>query len=132
MSNHTVGQFAKIGGVGVETIRFYQRQGLLRVPNPVDGGIRRYDAVDAGRLQFILAAKKAGFSLKEIRELLDFNTKNDRKQVRLLAKKRIELLDKKIAELHIARSALDSLLSECENTTTDECPILLAFDGLVN
>jgi MerR family mercuric resistance operon transcriptional regulator len=128
MSNNTIGQFAKIGGVGVETIRFYQRQGLLNIPNPVDGGIRHYGESDIRRLQFIIAAKKAGFSLKEIKELLDINAKNDREQVRVLAKKRIVLLDKKIAELHVARSALDRLLRECEKTMTDECPILRAFE----
>ena len=72
----SIGKFAEAGGVGVETIRFYQRKGMLEVPQQ-GGGIRRYGRNDLRRLQFIKLAKIAGFRLKEIKELLDLDATQD-------------------------------------------------------
>lgn len=65
MSNNTIGEFAKIGGVSIETIRFYQRQGLLNIPKSVNGNIRRYSEADTHRLWFIISAKKQASLLKK-------------------------------------------------------------------
>ncbi|KTD11008.1 transcriptional regulator, MerR family [Legionella gratiana] len=132
MSGKTIGEFAKLCGVGVETIRFYQRQGLLNIPllekECSSGKIRRYDDQDIRRLRFILSAKKAGFILKEIKELLDLDAKNDREYVRSIAQKRITKLDAQIAELTESREALNRLVKECKNANATPCPILLAFE----
>src|SRR3990170_2483713 len=101
----TIGKLAAAGGVGVETIRFYQRKGLLDQPTR-DGGIRRYGTDDVRRLQFIRQAQAAGFTLAEIKELLDLDASDDRGRVRELARARIAALGGKIQELKQARDAL--------------------------
>ncbi len=130
MSNKKIGEFAKMFGVGVETIRFYQRQGLLNIPehNKDLSGFRRYGDQDIQRLKFILAAKKAGFTLKEIKSLLGCDAKNDREYIRHLSQQRISVLDKKITELKEARDFLHQLVNECKLTTSQDCPILNSFD----
>lgn len=122
----TIGEFAAAGDVGVETIRFYQRRGLLRTP-PRGEGIRHYDLEDVRRLRFIRQAQTAGFTLEEIRELLDLDAGEDRARARELAKARIEALDAKIADLQQARQALQRLARECAGGKTGPCPILAAF-----
>jgi MerR family mercuric resistance operon transcriptional regulator len=119
--------FATAGGVGVETTRFYQRRDLLRIPAR-EGGIRHYNQADVRRLRFIRQAQTAGFTLEEIRELLDLDAGEDRNRARELAQVRITALDAKIAELQRARDALRRLARECEEGSTERCPILVAFD----
>ena len=95
MANLTIGSLAAAAGVGVETVRFYQRRGLLAVP-PRAGGIRRYDGRDVDRLHFIKRAQAAGFTLAEISELIALDAGEDRARARELAKARIVALDRKI------------------------------------
>ncbi|MGQ3890345.1 MerR family transcriptional regulator [Legionella sp. CNM-1927-20] len=132
MSNKTIGEFSKLCGVGVETIRYYQRQGLLNVPPRMEEfsskKIRRYDEYDISRLRFILSAKKAGFTLKEIKELLELDAKNDRGRVRSIAQKRIAKIDIQLLELKEARDSLYHLIKECNKTDSIPCPILTAFE----
>lgn len=123
----TIGGLAGAGGVGVETVRFYQRRGLLATPSR-DGGVRRYGADDLRRLRFIRQAQGAGFTLEEIKELLDLDSGEDRSRVRELAIGRIRALDERIADLRRARNDLDRLASECGSTSSGPCPILAAFD----
>ena len=123
----TIGELAAAGGVGVETIRFYQRRDLLRTPAR-GGGIRHYGREDLRRLRFIRQAQAAGFTLEEIRELLELDAGEDRTRARELAKARIEALDAKIADLQRARDALRRLASECGEGSTGPCPILASFD----
>ena len=124
----TIGELAVAGGVGVETIRFYQRRDLLRTP--VRGsGIRHYSQDDVRRLRFIKQAQTAGFTLEEIRELLELDAGEDRSRARELAKARIEALDAKIADLQRARDALRRLASECAEGSSGPCPILASFDA---
>ena len=123
----TIGELAAAGGVGVETIRFYQRRDLLRTPAR-GGGIRHYGRDDVRRLRFIRQAQAAGFTLEEIRELLELDAGEDRGRARELAKVRIEALDGKIADLQRARDALRRLASECAEGSTGPCPILTSFD----
>lgn len=123
----TIGELAATGGVGVETIRFYQRKGLLETPVRGDG-IRHYGPGEVRRLRFIRQAQTAGFTLEEIRELLELDASEDRSRARELAKSRIVALDAKIADLQRARGALGRLASECAQGSTGPCPILSSFD----
>lgn len=123
----TIGKLAAAGGVGVETVRFYQRRGLIGTPTR-DGGIRRYDAGDLRRLCFIRKAQTAGFTLDEIAELLALDATNDRARARAMAEARIAALDRKIAELQSARTALGGLAAECASGSGGACPIIQAFD----
>lgn len=123
----TIGKLAAAGGVGVETIRFYQRKGLLATPTR-DGGFRSYGEEDVRRLRFIRQAQAAGFTLEEIRELLELNASNDRVRARELAHKRITALNEKIAELERARNALMKLEHACASEQGGHCPILASFN----
>ncbi|MGX7953532.1 MerR family transcriptional regulator [Tsuneonella sp. HG249] len=127
-SSLTIGRLASAGGVGVETIRFYQRRGLLETPSR-EVGVRRYGADDLRRLRFIRQAQAAGFTLEEIKELLDLDASDDRARVRTLAKSRIEALEAKIADLQSARKSLRRLADECGTGTTGPCPILTSFEA---
>lgn len=122
----TIGKLAKAGGVGVETIRFYQRKGLLYEPTR-ETGVRRYGSEDVRRLLFIRQAQAAGFTLAEIKELLDLDASDDRVRARELARERIAELDSKIADLKRARDSLRRLERECASATSGPCPIFSSF-----
>ena len=122
----TIGKFAATGKVGVETIRFYQRKGLLRTPKRLEGG-RRYGSEDVRRLLFIKQAQSAGFTLEEIRELLDLDASDDRERAREAARARLAALDERITELNRAREALERLIGECASGKKGPCPILASF-----
>ena len=122
----TIGKLATAGNVGVETIRFYQRRGLLTTPKK-HVGVRHYGEDDLRRLRFIRQAQTAGFTLEEIKELLDLDAGDDREAARKLAKVRLEALDARIAELDQARNALKRLVGECVSGKTGPCPILSSF-----
>ncbi|MDI6837606.1 MAG: MerR family transcriptional regulator [Rhizobiaceae bacterium] len=122
----TIGKFATTGKVGVETIRFYQRKGLLRTPKRLEGG-RRYGSEDVRRLLFIKQAQSAGFTLEEIRELLDLDASDDRERAREAARARLAALNERIAELNRAREALERLIGECASGKKGPCPILASF-----
>lgn len=124
----TIGRLAEAGGVGVETIRFYQRKGLLDTPSRA-GGTRRYGGEAVRRLRFIRQAQAAGFTLEEIRELLALDAGEDRARARHLARARVEMLDAKILDLQRARDALDRLARQCSQSTDGPCPILASFEG---
>lgn len=125
----TIARLADKGGVGVETVRYYQRRGLLPTPPRMAGG-RQYDDSDVRRLRFIRKAQGAGFTLEEIAELLWLNASEDRDAARALARSRIAALDVKIMELKTARSALERLADACEHSC-GPCPILTAFEDTI-
>jgi MerR family mercuric resistance operon transcriptional regulator len=120
-----IGDLARAGGVSVETIRFYQRRGLLCEP-PRAEGARRYTEGDLERLRSIKAAQTAGFTLEEIATLLDLDM-NDRAAARALAEARIRAIDEKIATLKAMRVALKDLVKDCAQGGEGPCPILGAF-----
>ena len=126
VSSLTIGKLAAAGGVGVETIRFYQRKGLLAQPTR-ESGIRRYGSEDLRRLRFIKQAQAAGFTLEQIKELLMLEAGEDRSRARALAASRIKALDAKIAELRAARNSLKRLATECGEGSKGPCPILSSF-----
>jgi len=123
----TIGKLATAAGVGVETVRYYQRRGLLETPTR-DREIRRYGSDDLKRLRFIKQAQAAGFTLEEIKELLDLDAGEDRARARELASARVTALDQKIAELQKARDALRRLARECGSGGAGPCPILTSFE----
>ena len=133
MSAVTIAGLARKGGVGVETIRYYQRRGLLKTPPRKvsagkGGGIRRYGEEDIRRLRFIRSAQAAGFSLEQIAELLALDASQDRPRARALAKERISALNAEIAGLKAARDSLLRLARACEAGGVGPCPIIAAFD----
>ena len=129
----TIGRLADEGGVGVETIRFYQRRGLLDTPSrsggsALGGGVRRYGENDLRKLRFIRSAQAAGFTLDEIGELLALDDTGERTRARALAEHRLAALDARIAELEAARAALRRLSDQCAATSEGRCPIIAAFE----
>ena len=122
-----IGQLARTGGVGVETIRYYQRRGLLDEPARGDG-VRRYGVEDVRRLRFIRSAQSAGFTLEEISELLALDSTEERDRARILASNRIAKIDIEIARLRAARTALARLVTECSTGAAGPCPIISAFE----
>jgi MerR family transcriptional regulator, mercuric resistance operon regulatory protein len=120
-----IGDLARAGGVSVETVRFYQRRGLLSEP-PRAEGARRYSQGDLERLRSIKAAQTAGFTLEEIATLLGLDH-DDRAAARALAEARIAAIDEKIATLKTMRSALKNLAADCAKGGDGPCPILGAF-----
>jgi MerR family mercuric resistance operon transcriptional regulator len=129
LAKDTIGGLAKAAGVGVETVRYYQRRGLLPEPARPPGEVRRYSDADVARLRFIRSAQAAGFTLAEIGELIALDRTNDRARVRALAAERVAALDARMAELKEAREALARLARACAGGTAGPCPILEAFDS---
>ena len=128
-NSDSIGGLARSAGVGVETVRYYQRRGLLPVPPRPPGEIRRYGDQDLRRLRFIRRAQAAGFTLEQIGELLALDRTGDRARVRELATDRLAALDERIAELEQSRAALERLRSTCAAGSKGPCPIIEAFDG---
>jgi MerR family mercuric resistance operon transcriptional regulator len=122
-----ISDLARAGGVGVETVRFYQRKGLLAVPRGDAPAGRHYDEEDLRRLRYIRQAQTAGFTLAEIAELLELHQSDDRPRAREMARERIAALDERIAELQAARQSLTKLAAACAKGGAGPCPILDAF-----
>ena len=127
-NSDTIGGLAKAAGVGVETVRYYQRRGLLPEPARPRGEVRRYGDADLKRLKFIRSAQAAGFTLAEIGELIALDESDDRPRVRALAEARVAALDVKIDEMREARNALAGLATACASKRGGPCPILRAFE----
>jgi MerR family mercuric resistance operon transcriptional regulator len=124
----TIGGLAKAANVGVETVRYYQRRGLLPEPARPPGEVRRYGEEDVKRLRVIRSAQAAGFTLNEIGELIALDATDDRTRARELAQARVAAIDERIAELREARDALAGLASDCASKKRGPCPILRAFE----
>lgn len=129
MSDLTIAKLARAADVGVETVRYYQRRGLMPVPEAAgNSAFRHYDADHVRRLTFIRRAQAAGFTLEEIGELLSLDRALDRPRVRELAWGRLEALAKQAEEIEASRKALQRLLGACHGSDKGPCPIIEAFD----
>ncbi|MEH3108018.1 MAG: MerR family DNA-binding protein [Sphingomonas fennica] len=124
----TIGGLARRCGVGVETVRYYQRRGLLAVPGAT-AGPRRYGPKDERRLRFIRSGQAAGFTLDEIGALMALDADEDRPRARAMARERLAALDARIAQLTATRAALARLADACSASEDGPCPILTAFDS---
>jgi Hg(II)-responsive transcriptional regulator len=125
-----IGEVAQKSGVGVETIRFYERKGLLHAPVRKASGYRQYQEADVSRIHFIKRAKVLGFTLNEIQELLELsgNDSSDRKDVRAKVKTKIGAVESKISDLVRIRDSLTDLVSRCHGSgPLDDCPIINAL-----
>lgn len=128
MNRYRISDLARSAGVGVETVRYYQRIGLLAAPvSPAAGG-RHYGSEDMQRLRFVKNAQAAGFSLADISKLIDLDRADDRATARSMAQERLAALDRQIASLQEARSSLARLAADCARKRAGPCPILAAFD----
>ncbi|MBW3542719.1 MAG: MerR family DNA-binding protein [Planctomycetes bacterium] len=128
----SIGQVAERAGIGVETIRFYERQGLIKEPGRRASGYRQYDEEVVARLRFIRRAKELGFTLKEIGELLSL--KLDRSttcvDVKGRAEAKIADIEARIDSLRRMKRALVKVTKACSGRgSTSDCPILEALDG---
>ena len=131
MKTLTIGQVAKQVGVGLETIRFYERKGLIDEPPRRPSGYREYPPAAVARVKFIRRAKDLGFSLKEIAELLTLRVDQDTTcaEVRERAEEKIADIQDKIQALQQMKRALTSLTATCSGRgPTSECPILEALE----
>ncbi len=122
----TISRLARLAGIGVETIRYYQRIGLLATPPRPAHGYRTYPADSLERLHFIARAKQLDFTLKEIAELLQLGPA-DCQTTRELAKHKREHIQRKIRDLQAMNEILDQLIACCETNRGDDCPILASL-----
>jgi MerR family mercuric resistance operon transcriptional regulator len=120
----TIGRLARAAGVGVETIRYYQRRALLPVP-AADGAVRRYPGELIDRIRFIKRAQELGFTLQEIGQLLDLEDGADRASIRHIAVARLVQIERKLADLERMHTVLSHLIDACRHTAPDiPCPII--------
>jgi MerR family copper efflux transcriptional regulator len=128
MSAMTIGRLAKKAGVNIDTIRYYERNGLIPEPARRASGYREYGATDVARLRFILRAKELGFTLAEIGELLSLSADRDVRGVKRRAENRLEQVEHKIQELQRVRRGLKTLIDACPgHGDLERCPIIAAL-----
>lgn len=120
----TIGGLAKAAAVHVETVRYYQRRGLLRQPARPLNGIRRYADVDVVRLRFIKHAQQSGFALDEVQALLALSGRPACKTSRTLAAKKLDVIEEKMQILTRLRRELCAWVAACDANTGDSCPAL--------
>ncbi len=131
MNTMTIGKIAKLADVGIETIRFYEREQLIAVPSRSASGYRQYPTETVKRLRFIKRAKELGFSLKEIKELLSLQIEPNTtcKDIRKRAELKIENIQEKIQTLKKMDKSLRKLTEACKSRgPVTECPILEALE----
>lgn len=126
--NLTIGAFAKAAGVNVETIRYYQRKGLLLEPDRPYGSIRRYGQADVARVKFVKSAQRLGFSLDEILQLLKLEDGTHCSEAAELAALRLADVRARLADLTRMEEALSKLVSECKaHRGNVSCPLIAAI-----
>ncbi|ART52132.1 MULTISPECIES: Hg(II)-responsive transcriptional regulator [Pseudomonadota] len=128
MSELTIGGLADEAGVNVETIRYYQRRGLMPEPDKPAHGYRRYDATTVKRVRFIKRAQALGFTLEEIGGLLQLDEAHACAETRELASHKLAAIETKLADLAAMRKALTTLLCQCDaGAMKGNCPIIHAL-----
>lgn len=130
-ANLTIGKVARAAGVGVETVRFYERKGLVSRPRRPEGGFRIYSPATVARIRFIRAAQGLGFSLREVSELLSLraDAAADAGSVRVQVETKLHDVDNRIRRLKDMRTALQNLLEGCSGDgPVRTCSILSALD----
>ncbi len=126
----TIAKLAAAAGVNVETIRFYQRKGLIHEPPRPLGGIRRYGEHGVARIRFIKAAQRIGFTLEEIRQLLQLEDGTRCEEARLIAEHKRADIKARLADLARIETALSTLIDHCPETEgTVACPLIASLQG---
>jgi MerR family mercuric resistance operon transcriptional regulator len=125
----TIAGVADAAQVGVETVRYYERRGLIAQPTRTVGAYRRYDDSHVARIRFIKRAQELGFTLEEVEDLLKLQDGTDRRTIRTIAGKRLEQIRHRIADLKRIEKALAHVLRECEGQSgRPHCPIIEAMN----
>lgn len=126
MANLSIGELAKQTHTKVETIRYYERIGLLPDPVRTAGNYRSYDGVQLGRLSFVRRARDLGFSLDQVRELLDLADQRDRscEAVDTIARQHLVEVERKIADLTALHDELSDVIGRCRRGTVADCRII--------
>lgn len=135
MTRFTIGKVAESAGVGVETIRFYERRGLIEQPTPVRTSFREYPQAAVNRIRFIKRAQELGFTLSEVAELLLLSDKSGatRKSVKDLAAKKLLLIREKLDDLRHMEATLAKLVDDCSGKgPLHGCPIIEAITDTQN
>ena len=126
----TIGRLAKAAGVNVETVRYYQRRGLIAEPEKPVGGQRRYPQAAVNRIAFIRRAQRLGFSLAEVESLLKHLEGRSWPETRSIAEKKLASLDLHVAELNRMRASLKALIEKSrKGKGRGRCPIISTLDG---
>jgi MerR family mercuric resistance operon transcriptional regulator len=126
----TIGGFARAAGVHVETIRFYQRKGLIDAPRKPYGSIRRYQESDVARVRFVKGAQRLGFSLDEIASLLKLEDGTRCDEARVLGEQKLGDVREKLGDLQRMEAALARLVADCgASQGTVTCPLIAALRG---
>ncbi len=131
MASLTIGQLARRAGVGIETVRFYERQGLLPKPPRTPSGYRQYSPDALGRLAFISRAKALGFALREIADLLALDASREATcdDVKHRAERKLAETEAQLAELTRVRDTLRGLIAQCGSGPAGTCPVLMNLKG---
>ena len=128
MADLTIGRLADEAGVNVETIRYYQRRGLMPQPDRPATGHRRYTVEATKRVHFIKRAQLLGFTLEEIGSLLELDEAHACAETRELASHKLQVIENKLADLKAMRKALMALLDQCDTGAAQgSCPIIHAL-----
>lgn len=122
---YTIGTLAQAAGVNVETVRFYQRKGLMPEPTRHQGRVRRYTSDDLGQLRFIKAAQRLGFSLDEVGELLRLNAGVSCSEARRIGEMKLNAVRRRIEDLRGIEQALSTLIARCDKDDGPiSCPLI--------
>lgn len=128
LENLTIGVLARMAAVNVETIRFYQRKGLLPQPDRPYGSIRRYEEVDVARVRFIKSAQRLGFSLDEVAGLLKLEDGTHCDEAREAAVQKLRDVRAKLADLQRMEIVLQQLVEQCRQLSgTVRCPLIVGL-----
>lgn len=124
-----IGELGKLTGTKVETIRYYERIGLLAKPERTSGNYRAYGAEHLNRLSFIRRSRDLGFSLEQVRALLDLSDDRERpcEAVDIIAQTHLTEVDRKIADLRALRRELNNMITQCRHGTVANCRIIDAL-----
>ena len=130
MATLGIGQLAKDAGVAIDTVRYYERNGLLAPAGRLASGYRRYGEAELRRLRFIRRAKALGFSLEDIRALLALSAERNVAKVKRAAEAKLDDIERRIAELRRVRTGLRTLIAACPgHGRAEACPILEALSN---
>jgi len=129
MPAYSIGQLARRAGVAIDTVRYYERNGLLDPAGRLESGYRRYGEAELRRLRFIRRAKALGFSLGDVRALLALSAERNVAKVKRAAEAKLADVEQRLAELERIRGALQALVAACPgHGRAETCPILNALN----